>query len=255
MGFLAYNNALLGATFTGTGFSAQPPISNLGTPQTPSPHAEFTGATASFDVTFASTEVGMLALIGLDIADGATITWKRTDATTIVSVTHNRFKNRPNNHYALITPETLTSLACEITNAGSGVHRVAAAWASPVLIGKAPARWQDEISDQGSVTRVGGTAWPFADARLAGTPVELERVEYPDAYGVASPTNPGPAGLDVRGILAAAGNTSPVIWARRDSSAEWIASTAIYGLLTGPIRLEHTGGPFHALRARILEQA
>jgi len=51
MGFLAHYNAVLGGgtwTDNGASFATDPSIENLGTIQTPSPHAEFTGDTASF---------------------------------------------------------------------------------------------------------------------------------------------------------------------------------------------------------------
>jgi len=119
MGFLAYDNRVTSdGTWTdnGASFAADPPIANLGTIQTPSPHAEFDGDTASFQFAAGSAfTVRLLALIGHTLPDGATVTWKDESDVEIGSQTIARFKNRPQNSYVLLSAEdSISTIKCAI---------------------------------------------------------------------------------------------------------------------------------------------
>lgn len=247
MAMLAYDNAILGATITGTGFSASPPVGNLGTSQVPSPHAEFTGATASFEVTFAaSTSVRVLALLAHDLPNGATITWSKPDDTQLAQVTWSRFRNRPPNSYVVLSAaETLYGVKCAISNAGTGTHRIAAAFASPVWEFAIAEGVAVDNTDSGTVTRIGGTDWPFADARRREIPVQSGPILDTDMFGISG-------GVGVQSILDTAGQTRPVILLKKTNTADWIASTAVYGLMTRQ-RVEHINGRWHRAAFGVLE--
>lgn len=265
MAILAYDNQLLATgalTDVGGTFDAAPPKENLLTLQVPGPYAQFTGTTAEFKFAFQdsvgaaeSRTFRMLALLAHNLPDGASITWKSDAGTTIATQTWNRFGRRPRNLYTLLPSDhTDTSISCLISGVASGTYRIGAAFAGPVWEFDAVERWEVRAQNASQITRIGGTDWPFADARRRGIRVDTAPLDHEVMFGVPLPGNPAPTGLDVESIMSLIGATTPVIYAPRHSSQDWIDSTAIYGLVSRPNTTQHRGGAYHTAQFNVLEQ-
>lgn len=208
---LADRNRLTGAgTWTDVGgtFAASPPLANLGTPEAPSPNAEFTGTTAEFS--FAALDgagaaetfaVQVLALIDHNLPDGALIEWRRPDGSLIAARTWRRFGLRKRRSYIILpAPISLDTIHCKISGVPSGTYRIAAAFAGQIGIQERTERgWQRTTQDASSVETVGTTDWAFARGRRAGLPVSIPIITYDRALGVPLPGTdlPVPATWDV----------------------------------------------------------
>lgn len=264
MAFLAYSNRMLGAgTFadTGSAYATSPPISNLGKPQTPSPHAEFTGASAEFSFqaldgagspeTFSFQ---CLALIGHTLPDSAVITWKRgSDDSTIATQTWARFKNRPMNSIILLNSAITDehTIKCAITSAGSGTKRIAAAWAGPVWSFQQIADFAWTNSSDAEITRISGTDWAWADTRRRGVPVTAIGTRG-EIIGLNADGTEY-SGNDAETVLHEAGVYQPVILCLSDTSATRIAATTIYGALDDAGTPEQVSGDVYRVSFSVTE--
>lgn len=171
MAFIAYNNRVTrSSTLTDDGGTLNN-MSNVVTPQVPAPYASFSGDTAEMTATF-SGEVQLLALLGHNLPDGTSVTWKQPDGTTITTATVAQFKNRPPNLYTLISAQTLSGVRVAISGAGSGDHRIAGLWASPVreFGALAGTRWQPRSDTR--VSSIAGTDWVSPGIRRRGIPMQ-----------------------------------------------------------------------------------
>jgi hypothetical protein len=262
MAFLAYNNRLFDyGTWTdnGSAFAATPPIANMGTPQVPTPHAEFEGATADFQ--FAALDESdaaenftarVVALLGHNLPDGATITFKDEGGTTIGSATVSRFKNRPNNTIVVLSADqTINTLEVEIASANAGTNRIAAVWASEA--------WEfDLVRDQryraqsaGSVTRISGTDWPFSDTRRRGIPVTA-RGTMQEILGIDLDGNEL-SGNDAETVLQDARHYGPAIVIPTTITDAAIHATSIYGLIDSAGDAEYVGGDIWNMTFDVVE--
>jgi len=256
MGFLAYDNRVTSdGTWTdnGASFAADPPIENLGTIQTPSPHAEFDGDTASFQFAAGSAfTVRLLALIGHTLPDGATVTWKDESDVTIGSQTIARFKNRPQNSYVLLSAEdSISTIKCAISGAGSGTHRIASVFAGPAITFGQAAGFGYRNQSQGSITRISGTDWPFVDVRRRGIPIQWTG-QQGEIIGV-NRDGTEYAGDDAETILQTVGQYGQVIVAPLSKTQAEIDATAIYGLMDSAGEPEHVDGGIMRVQFTVVE--
>lgn len=262
MGFIAYDNRLLGAgawTDTGADFAASPPITNMSTPQTPAPFAQFSGDTADFefeaqDAAGAAENftVRVLALIGHNLADGTSITWKDEAGATIGSQTVARFKNRPNNSIILLdADDTVNTVQCQISGAGSGDHRIAAAFAGPAWVKTPAGGFQYSNTDDGGIVRVDGTAWTTRRTRVRGIPftavgnrgeilgVNFDGTEY--------------SGTDAETMLQTIGKGGAVIVAPSSGTQKEIDGLSVYGVLNSAGSAEQVSGDVFRVSFDVLE--
>lgn len=196
---LADRNRLTGkGTWTDVGgtFAADPPLANLGTPEAPSPHAEFTGTTAEFSFAALDAEdaaetfsVQVLALIDHNLPDGALIEWKKADGSLLAARTWRRFGLRKLRSYIILPePVSLDTIRCQISNVASGTYRIAAAFAGQIGLNECSERgWNMRNTDTSAVTGIGTTDWAFARARKRGMPVTMPILTYDKAFGVPLP--------------------------------------------------------------------
>lgn len=259
---LAYSNRLFGKgtwTDVGTTFDTDPPIANLSTSQVPLPAAAFSGASAEFQ--FAALDAAgaaenftarVLALLSMDIADGATITWKRSDDSVIATESWSRFKNRPANSILILgADETLDTIKCSITDAGTGAHRIGAAWAGPGWLFQLESGFRYRPQSSGNVTRVSGTDWPFADVRRRGIPVAANGSRG-KILGVNDDGSEF-AGMDAESVLYEARQFGPAIVVPGFATAAEIRGTSIYGLIDTVGEPENLSGPTWRVEFTVLE--
>jgi hypothetical protein len=264
MGFIAYDNRLFGTgAWTDNSspdtFASTPPIENLGTPQTPGPFAEFDGDTADFsfeaqDATETAEDftVRVLALIGMDLPDGITITWYDESDTQLATQTWNRYKNRPRNSYIVLdSDQTTNTVRCAISGAGSGTHRIAAAWAGPAWIIGQGAGYQMRNQSDARIERVSGTDWAWAGVRRRGVPFtifgnrgEIRGVNYDGTEYTSD---------DAETILHTIGLYGPVIACESSKSQNTIDALTIYGRLDSAGDPEHLDGDVWSVGFRVLE--
>lgn len=255
MGILAYSNKAIGATITdlGSAFSTNPPISNMGTRQVPSPYAEFTGTSASFTVVSSTAEdVRVLALLSHTLPESAVITWKTTGGTTITSDTWNAYKNRPANSYAVLSAaQSLSGIRCDITGANSGTNRIGGVWFSKGWEFEQTAgfRWQPQSSAR--ITRIDGTDWTTDGVRRRGIPITAIGTRG-EIIGVGKDGTIY-SGDDAETVLSTAGLYGPVIAIPSIANQNTIDATAIYGALDSPGSPEHIEGDVFRVSFRVLE--
>jgi len=264
MSFLAYDNRLFGTgvwtdTDSAGTFATSPPIENMGTSQTPGPFAEFEGDTADFQFqaqdasgTAETFTVRLLALIGLDIDDGALISWSGDGGSAIASQTWSQYKNRPKNCYILLAAdETHDTVSVSISGAGSGTHRIAAAWASPILSFDQSSGLNYRNQSSATIARVSGTDWPFADVRRRGAEYEFigtrgetlgvnfDGTEYTDN--------------DFETVMRTIGKYGPVIVSPSNATQTAIDALAVYGVLDSVGNAEQIEGDVMRARFTVLE--
>lgn len=241
---LADRNRLTGAgTWTDVGgtFSADPPLANLGTPEVPSPNAEFTGTTAEFS--FAALDsadaaesfgVQVLALVDHDLPDGALIEWTLSDGSLLAARTWRRFSLRKERSYIILPePVTLNTIHCRISNVASGTYRIGAAFAGQVGIEEPSERgWVQRFQDLSHVVSAGSTDWAFARSRKQGLPVVLPVLTYDRVYGVPLP-----------------GTNLPVPW----TGVQSFTSSTSDPLLTDSSAL--TAGEWHRVTVNLTQDA
>jgi len=196
---LADRNRLTGKgiwTDLGGTFAADPPLANLGTPEAPSPHVEFTGTEAEFSFSALDAgdaaetfEVQVLALIDHTLPEGALIEWRRPEDTLIAAQTWRRFGLRKQRAYIILPdPVSLDTIRCKISGVASATYRIAAAFAGRIGFAERVARgWEREGQDATQVNTVAATDWAFASARRVGQQVTIPRVTYDRALGVPLP--------------------------------------------------------------------
>lgn len=262
MGFVAYDNRLAGTgvwTDTAGTFVSDPPIDNLGTPQVPSPHAEFEGDTGEFS--FAAQDNGgsadnftvrLLALLGHTLPDGASVTFKDESDAILDAHTVARFKTRPNNLILLLdADETIHTLKCEISGAGTGTHRIASAFAGPAKVYGQSAGTGYRNQSDASVVRIGGTDWPFVGTRRRGLPVQATGTRG-EVLGVNFDGTEY-SGTDWVTLLETAGQYGQVIVAPSSKTQKTIDALAIYGLLDSVGEPEHVERDIFRIGFRVLE--
>lgn len=253
--YIGYSNAALDATFAdvGSSFTTPPPLGNMGTMQVPNPSAEFSGATAEFSITFAaSSTIRLLALISMDIDDSATITWKDSGGSTIASQTWSQFKTRPKNSFIVLSAdENHSSVNCAISGAGSGTHRIGAAFT-----GKA---WEfDQLagfgwSPQSSAARTGldGTDWVTPATRRRGIPLaaigDRGQILGVDESGTEH------SGDDAETVLDAIGLHGQIIAIPSTVNQTTIDALSIYGTLNSVGAPEHLEADIYRVRLNVLE--
>jgi len=218
--------------------------------QVPSPYAEWSGDSVSFSASFSSSSIRCLALLGHNLPDGATVTW--SSGSTLETRNVARFKTRPQNHFTLLdADQTLTSLTCSISGAGSGLHRIAAAFAGPVWVFDqiSTFRWRPRSS--ASVTRIDGTDWTHSGTRRRLIPMSAigNRGEM---LGVNS-DGTAYSGTDAETVFATAGLHGQVIACPSQVSQSAIDALAIYGTLASAGEVKHVEGDVFRARFDVLE--
>lgn len=247
MAILAYNQLNTLATWTdnGASFASLPPIQNMGTLQVPAPHAEFEGETADFTVaTAAAFPLRVLGLIAHTLAEGALIEWLRADGSLIAASVWRAFGSRKANSITLLpAEESISSIRCRISNAGTGTHRIGAAFAGKGWVFRSERGWSDRQLDYSRATRINTTDWLTRRGRSRSQQVVLPLMSYQDALGIE---------------LAGQPVSVPTSWATDNSSTEsggvYTFSSAAAGTLLAETGLL-SGGQSYRVRVNLTQTA
>lgn len=192
---LAHRNRFLeNGTYTDVGgtFAVTPPIQNLGTMQSPSPHAEFTGTGAEFSFAFLdeldvaeTVPLRWLALLGHNLPADALIEWRRSDGTLIAAQSWRRYGNRAqNSHILLPNAVSVDTIHCKISNVASGTYRIGAAFAGAAWEFDINEGWAEDHRELGEVTSIDVVDWAFAAGRRQAQRISLPVVLASEAFGV-----------------------------------------------------------------------
>ena len=260
MAILAYSNRALGnGTFTGvTGtFATTPPISNLGTLQVPTPHAEVTPATGEIEFTFAAlntsdesetVSVQALGLLAHNLPDDAVVTFL-DGVTQLDQITWGALaeRDRAANVIAVLdTAVDLDTLTVNITSAGSAPIRIGGLWMSPLIEFQADKGADWEADDYSRIVRVDATPWTNQRTQADRVGCRASFIRDPQAWGTEG-------GVNFKGIFERSKTSEPVIYIRRAGTQADIDRWSVYGQLSAPGRITHRQGTLNRVEFEVRE--